>query len=462
MNLSKASLRIIPITVAIAFFLNSLDAFILNVAIPTIATALNQPPLILKLAVTTYLLSMGVFIPVSGWLADRFGTRTIFLWATIIFGVGSLTCGLAHNLFELVASRFLQGIGGALMLPVGRLLLTRVYPKDSIMQLMAMVAMLSLMGPALGPILGGVIITYFSWSWIFFVNLPFAVMGVVLILKFVPNIKQDNVRALDWIGFISFGLGVAGLGFGFAAMGQQVLSAFIEIACVVAGLFFLAVYVVHHRRARHPFINADIFKIATFRVAMIGGFILRMGSNAFSFLVSLMCQLVFDWSPMQTALILLPYPLGLIFSKPFMNKLVQRFNMRGILGYNACFIAFLLLMFACLNPAHELVLLIVLLFVFGMAISLQYSVLQTLNIVNGTPQLLGQMISFSSAMQQIIASFSVAFAAICLEVCFYFFKQQFTLQAFHITFFIDGFIILLSCFSFFKLKPSDGADYVHH
>ncbi|OGT30212.1 MAG: hypothetical protein A3E87_00535 [Gammaproteobacteria bacterium RIFCSPHIGHO2_12_FULL_35_23] len=463
LNLSSYTRKIIPKVVAIAFFINSLDSMILNIAIPTIARSLQVSPLELKLAVTSYLLSQGVFIPVSGWLADRFGTRKIFMLSVALFGLGSLASGFSFSLYQLVLARLLQGVGGAMMLPVGRIALNKIYPKSEIFKIMATVGTISLLGPALGPIFGGLIVSYFSWRWIFFINIPFVITGLILINKYMPNLVNHEVERLDWLGFLLFGMGVAGVAFAFSIIGSEALPFSNEFIFLLIGVVCFGLYYLHHKRKINPFINTAVFKIRTYRIALICSANIRLGTSALSFLLALMYQLTYHLSAMKTAILLLPYPLGMLVTKVLATAVVNRLGLKQTMLYNTVILAFVIISFCFIQPIDHKLLIVISLFIFGYSISLQYTSLQTLNIIDATPTLLGQMISLAAALQQVMGSVSVAFSALLLQIFLLRHRHvEFSAHAFHSTFIVIAAVILMSYYHIAKLHHDDGQSVTGH
>src|SRR5919112_3684810 len=244
--------RLVPLIVATALFMENTDSTVIATSLPVIAADIRVDPIALKLALTSYLVSLAIFIPVSGWMADRFGARTVFRAALGVFMAGSLACAAADSLGGFVAARFFQGMGGAMMVPVGRLVLLRSVPKNEIVQAMALLSIPAMIGPVVGPPLGGFITTYFDWRWIFFINIPIGFVGIVFATLHVPNIMEKDTPPLDWVGFLLSGIGLALLMLGFASGGRHLIPAQISLGCVLAGVACIAAYVLHARRAPHP------------------------------------------------------------------------------------------------------------------------------------------------------------------------------------------------------------------
>jgi EmrB/QacA subfamily drug resistance transporter len=270
---------LIPLIIATALFMENTDSTVIATSLPAIAEDLGEDPIALKLALTSYLVSLAIFIPISGWMADKIGARTVFRAALGVFMAGSLACAFSDSLPAFVAARFLQGVGGAMMVPVGRLVILRSIPKSEVLQAMATLTIPALVGPVVGPPLGGFITTYFDWRWIFFINIPIGLLGIVLATIYIPNLREDSVPPLDVTGFLLSGLGLALLMLGFASGGRHLVPPEVSLGGGLAGAALLAAYVAHARRTPAPVIQLDLLKIPTFRISVLGGFIFRTGSG---------------------------------------------------------------------------------------------------------------------------------------------------------------------------------------
>src|SRR5436305_733753 len=279
---------LVPLIVACAMFMQNLDSTVIATALPTIAQSLGESPLRLNVAITCYLLSLAVFIPISGWTADRFGARGVFTGAIIVFTLGSIACGFAQSLGMLVLARIVQGMGGAMMVPVGRLVLLRTVPKSELVRAMSYVSVPALIGPVIGPPLGGFIVTYASWHWIFFINIPIGMIGVLLVNLFVENMRESTRRPFDLPGFVLTAIGLASLAFGFETIGRGALPMIANIGLLAGGALCLVLYVRHARRVDHPIIDLALMRIPTYALATTGGFLFRMGLGALPFLMPLM------------------------------------------------------------------------------------------------------------------------------------------------------------------------------
>src|SRR3984957_15195973 len=269
LNLSAAQLA--PLIVGCALFMEMLDATVISTALPVIAHSMHEDPIRLNLAITSYLLSLAVFIPISGWMADRFGARTVFRTAIIIFTFGSVLCGISHSLPQLIAARIAQGFGGAMMVPVGRLIVLKTVKKSELVTAMSYLTVPAILGPVLGPPLGGFIVTYYSWRWIFFINVPIGILGFFLVTVLIENIREEEVFPLDLLGFALTGVGLASLVLGFEMVGRGMLPVAVVIAILAADVLCSMLYVLHTRRTKYPIIDLKLININTFAMSTLGG-----------------------------------------------------------------------------------------------------------------------------------------------------------------------------------------------
>ena len=302
---------------------------------PAIAADIGTNPLALKLAVTSYLLSLAVFIPASGWTADRFGARTVFRAAIAVFVVGSIGCALSHSLTDFVVARIVQGMGGAMMTPVGRLVLVRTISKRELVGAMAWVTTPALIGPVLGPPVGGFITTYATWHWIFIINVPIGLVGIALATRFIPDVREAHHHRFDLKGMVLAGLGIAGVAFGLSVLGLNFLPWTIVAALVAGGAIFIAAYFVHARHTENPALDLTLFRIPTFRASVLGGFTFRLGIGALPFLLPLLLQVGFGKTPFQSGLITFTSAMGAMGMKLAAVTLLRRFGFRTILVVNA-------------------------------------------------------------------------------------------------------------------------------
>ena len=295
--------RLIPLIIASALFMENMDSTVIATSLPAIANDLGTDPIVLKLAFTTYLLSLTVFIPISGWCADRFGARHVFRAAIVVFTLGSIACGFASSLGGLVAARALQGVGGAMMVPVGRIILLRAIPKSELVDALAWLTIPALLGPLVGPPIGGFITTFFSWRWIFWMNVPFGIGAIVFASTLMPETEVDHVPPLDVKGFVLSGLGLSSTVFGLTVMGRDLLPGLTPYGLVLFGLVVLALYLRHARVTPAPILDLRLLRIDTFRAGVLGGSLFRVGVGAVPFLMPLLFQLGFGMTAFQSGML---------------------------------------------------------------------------------------------------------------------------------------------------------------
>src|SRR6204780_194780 len=339
-----------PMIVGCALFMEMLDSTVISTALPAMAKSLGEDPIKLNLAITSYLLSLAVFIPISGWMADRFGARTIFRSAILLFTIGSVLCGFSHTLPQLVASRILQGFGGAMMVPVGRLIVLRTVKKSDLVTAMSYLTVPAVLGPVVGPPVGGFIVTYYSWRWIFFINVPIGMIGITLVMWYIPNIKEDVTFPLDFRGFLLTGLGLAGLVMGFESIGRNVIPASIIMCVMAAGGICMALYILHSRRISYPIIDLGLLKVPTFFAATVGGGLFRMGIGALPFLLAMLLQVVFGLSPFASGMLTFTSAAGALFMKATATPIIRRFGFRTVLISNGVLSSFIMMSSALFRP----------------------------------------------------------------------------------------------------------------
>src|ERR1700727_485415 len=355
---SEGSKRLLPWLVAFAFFMESLDTTILNTAVPAISAALHVKPLSMKAVLASYTLSLAVFIPISGWVADRFGTRRVFAAAIGIFTLGSFLCGISTNIHVLVGCRVLQGCGGSMMVPVGRLTLVRTFAKSELLRTMSFVSIPALIAPMLGPIAGGLIVGYLHWRVIFFLNIPIGLIGLVLVYLHLPDYREET-HPLDIVGLILFGSGIALLSWVLEVFGEHTLGV-PEISSLLAlSLALLGGYWLHAKSIAYPLLQLSLFRIRTFRAAVSGSFFTRLGIGGVPFLLPLLYQVGLGFSPVQSGLLIMPQALAAMSMKPFMPRILSAVGYRWVLISNTVFLGLLLLLFATIG-LHTPVWLIVL------------------------------------------------------------------------------------------------------
>lgn len=457
-NLAQTK-RILPWIVATALFMENLDATILNTAVPTMARSLDVEPLSLKAVLTSYTLCLAVFIPISGWMADRFGTRRVFMAAVACFTVGSLLCGLAVNIPMLVAARILQGIGGAMMTPVGRLSIVRTFPKSEMLTAMNYVVIPALIGPLLGPVAGGLIVNWLPWRVIFFLNLPFGLLGLWLVRRHMPDYRDPDVAPLDRRGFLLFGSGIALLSYALEVFGEHRLPAGPLTLLFATAAVLLALYGWHESRTARPVIELALFRIRTFKVAVLGGTITRLGVGGTPFLLPLLYQIGLGFPAWQAGLFTMPQAIAAITMKVWSGKLLARFGHRQILIANTVFFGATLATFALVGPGTPLWCILPLSFVQGLFSALQFTSLNTLVYADTSDRDASMANSIALTAQMMSWSFGVAVASLFTAAYLQGAPQSdhaAFLSALHKAFLTIGALTILSSLTFWRLRHDDG------
>jgi EmrB/QacA subfamily drug resistance transporter len=464
MEPGPSSKQLLPWLVAVAFFMESLDTTILNTAIPAIAAALKVAPLSMKAVLSSYTLSLAVFIPISGWMADRFGTRRVFASAIGLFTFGSLLCGISTNIHVLVACRILQGCGGAMMVPVGRLTLVRTFAKSELVRAMSFVAIPALIGPMLGPIAGGLIVGYFHWRVIFFLNLPIGIIGLWMVYRHLPDYREKS-NPLDFEGLILFGSGIALLSYVLEVFGEHTLSVREILGLLALSFLLLAGYLVHAGKAPYPLLTLHLFRIRTFRASVGGSFLTRIGIGGVPFVMPLLYQVGLGYTPVQSGLLMMPQAIAALSLKMTMPKILALVGYRGVLISNTLILGVLILLYATIGVGTHVWLIVLQVFCFGFFSSLQYTSMNTLVYADLTAEEISNGGSIASTMQQMSISFGVATAALLIAV---FIPDRFRtnpaemIHGIHGAFLVMGAITLVSTAVFLELQPSDGENTSQH
>jgi EmrB/QacA subfamily drug resistance transporter len=454
---------IVPLIVACALFMENLDSTVIATALPAIARSLSEDPLRLNLAITSYLLSLAVVIPLSGWAADRYGARRVFRAAIVIFTLGSACCGAAHTLPELVAARVLQGMGGAMMVPVGRLVMLRTVAKSELVRAMSYLTVPALVGPVLGPPLGGFIVTYSSWRWIFFINLPIGLLGITLATLFIEDVKEGAEWPLDVWGFVLAGVGLVGLMFGFETAGRGVLPDMLVAVLLAIGVLSLSLYVVHARVHAYPIIDLGLLRIPTFAAAIVGGSIFRIGIGALPFLLPLMLQLGFGLSPFASGLLTFASAAGALSMKMTAAPIIRALGFRRVLVGNAAVSALFLASYSLFRPTTGHWLIFVALLAGGFFRSLEFTGINTLAFADVPPALMSRATSFQSMAQQLSVSVGVGTGALLLHVTLTITGHgALAADDFYPAFLAVAAISTTSILFFLRLTPQAGAEVSGH
>ncbi|MBV8911815.1 MAG: MFS transporter, partial [Acetobacteraceae bacterium] len=432
-------------------------------ALPAMARSFGADPLHMNLALTSYLLSLAVFIPVSGWMADRFGSRTVFRAAIAVFTVGSVLCGYSVNLPMLVLSRIVQGFGGAMMVPVGRLLLLRSVAKSELVAAMAWLTTPALIGPVIGPPLGGFLVTYATWRWIFTINIPVGLLGIVLVTRYVQEIREARPGRLDWVGLILSGTGLSGVMFGSEMIGRNVMPAWGILCCIGAGLLACWGYVVHARKRPDPLLDLGLLRVPTFRVSVLAGSLFRLGVGAIPFLLPMMIQLGFGRSAAQSGMITFASAIGAIAMKPAAQRALRWFGFRATLFWNAAASALGVAACAAFRPWWPVPVIYAVLIAAGFLRSLQFTAYNTIAYADVARARMSAATSLYSTIQQLSLTFGITVGAGTLALMNAMSGSGgVTVSDFSVAFLVVSFMMLLAAPAS-RLMPEDaGAELSGH
>jgi EmrB/QacA subfamily drug resistance transporter len=451
--------RIVPLIVAVALFMENMDSTVIATSLPAIAADIGTSPLALKLAVTSYLLSLAVFIPVSGWTADRFGARTVFRGAIAVFMLGSIGCALSGTLTQFVAARIVEGMGGAMMTPVARLILVRSVDRRELINAMVWVTLPALIGPLIGPALGGFITTYISWHWIFLINIPIGIVGIVLATIFIENVRAETPDPFDPIGALLAGLGIGGLVFGGSLLGLNFLPAGVVIALIVGGAVATYAYVLHARRTPAPVLDLSLLKIPTMHATIVGGFIYRSGIGAMPFLLPLLLQLGFGLTAFQSGLITLSNVVGAMGMKTAVPFILRHFGFRRVLMVNALVSAALVAACATFTPGVSFAWIVGVLIISGFFRSLEFTSLNTIAYADIDNRRMSRATSLVAVAQQVSISVGVAVGALAVDLTLWVRGHSvITAADFQPAFIAIGVIAGCAFFVFIRMPPEAGAE----
>lgn len=448
--------KYLPFILATAIFMQMLDSTILNTSLPAMAKDLNESPLDMQNAIISYVLTLALFMPVSGFLADKFGTRKIFVFSLLLFSIGSLFCALSQNLTQIVISRVIQGLGGSLMTPVGRLALMKTFKKDELVKAMNYAIIPALIGPVLGPLVGGYMVDYLSWHWIFLINIPIGMLGIFLGFKFMPDYKTGDYH-FDLKGFLIFA--VASL---FISVSLELLGSARNVTPVllvaIAGFLMLYFYYRHARNTENPLFPLNLFQVRTFRIGIVGNLVTRLGIGSIPLLIPLLIQIGYGQTAVVSGWIVAPMALTAMFGKSAVIKVLNSIGYRRTLRINTTIIGFLILLFAIPGVHSSIYWFVPILAVLGFFNSIQFTAMNTISISDLRNYQTSSGNSLLSVNQQLAVGFGIAFGLLVLKV----FEKQVSLtggeihNAFRYTFLVMGIITILSGFIFRRLHKTDG------
>jgi EmrB/QacA subfamily drug resistance transporter len=444
--------------IATALFMENMDGTVISTSLPAIALDLHQDPIVLKLALTSYMLTLAVFIPASGWVADRFGARTVFCTAIVIFTIGSILCGASTSLPTLIAARVFQGLGGAMMVPVGRLVLLRSIAKSDLVSAMAYLTVPALIGPVAGPPLGGFITTYFHWRWIFWINVPIGILGVLLSLRFIQNLREEAVPRFDFKGFVLSGAGLLSLISGLSMIGRGIAPYWLVAAMIAIGALALASYVRHANANAGAILDLKLLKIPTFYAGVVGGFIFRIGIGAMPFLLPLLLQVGFGLTPFASGSLTFATAAGALMMKFTATTALRWFGFRQTLVVNGLISGAFLAACALFTPSTPHWLLLLMLLAGGFFRSLEFTALNAISYADIDSPVMSRATSFASVSQQMSGAVGVAVAAICVEaIQFGFGDSELGARDLSLAFVLVAIISSLSVLIFAQLRPDAGA-----
>jgi EmrB/QacA subfamily drug resistance transporter len=454
--------RLVPLIVAVALFMENMDSTVIATSLPAIAVDIGTSPLALKLAVTSYLLSLAVFIPMSGWTADRFGARKVFATAIGVFVIGSIGCALSSSLTHFVLARIVQGMGGAMMTPVGRLVLVRSVDKRALIDAMAWVSMPAMIGPITGPPLGGFITTYASWHWIFIINVPIGLIGIALVTRYIEDVRLALPDRFDLRGMVLAAVSVAGLAFGLSVLGVGVVPWQLALGLVAIGAVAFGFYLVHARTAPAPVLDFSLLKLPTFFASVVGGFMFRMGIGALPFLLPLLLQVGFHFTPFQSGLTTFSSTVGALFMKTVASRILKRFAFRPVLVVNALVSAAFLAACAWFSASTPFALMFAILLVGGFFRSLQFTSTNALAYAQVEPARMSRATALTAVGQQLSLSAGVALGGATVELMVWS-KADPTITAadFPPAFLVIAAISAASAIIFARLPPDAGAELAH-
>ena len=451
------ALRILLWLVAVGFFMQTLDATIVNTALPAMAASLGESPLRMQSVVVAYSLTMAMLIPASGWVADRFGMRRVYVAAIVLFVIGSVLCAVSPSLSALVAARVVQGAGGALLLPVGRLVVLKTFPRERFLQAMSFVAIPGLIGPLIVPTLGGWLVEAVSWHWIFLINVPVGIVGALATLRYMPTPPATPVARFDLAGYLLLAFGMVAISLGLDGLSGLGLRQAAVLVLMIFGLASLTAYWLHALRRPDPLFSPRLFQVGSLRIGLLGNLFSRLGSSCMPFLIPLLLQLTMGYSPAQAGMMLLPVAIASMSVKRVTTPLITRYGYRRVLVVNTVLIGLTMVSFALSAPEQPLVWRVLQLALLGAVNSMQFTAMNTLTLKDLTPDAASSGNSLLSMVQMLAMGMGVAAAGAVLAA----FTEVFghgeaqALPAFRATFACMALITIASAGIFWQLSPQD-------
>ena len=461
-NSINPSKQVLPWLTALAMFMQALDGTILNTALPTIAVDFNQSSLEMQSVIVSYTITLAILIPLSGWLADKFGTKNIFSLSVIVFTIGSVLCAFSYNLPQLIGSRVIQAIGGAMMVPVARLAILYTYPKSQLLQVMNFVTIPGLVGQVIGPTLGGFLSDNYSWHWVFLINIPIGIIGVYLSQKKMPNFSKP-VQKFDIVGLLYISIFIVSLTIIMELLSIGLTQWMILLLTALLSLISVLLYVKHSKKTQKPIINLNLFKVDTLRIGLLGNLFTRLGVGGMPLMLPLMLQVGYGHSASLAGLLLIPAALANVFAKSLVVPLVKKYGYRNILIVNTLVLGITIASFSLTNSTTPLMYFIPLLVIFGAANSIQMSSMNTITISDLSNETASDGNSLLAIMQQLSNSFGVSIAALILSLMKNVINEENNISlAFTYTFIVIGLITAVSAYIFTRFDKNAGSDLSGH
>jgi EmrB/QacA subfamily drug resistance transporter len=459
---SLALIRVTPLILAVALFIEQMDSTVIATSLPAIAADIGTEPIALKLALTAYFVALAIFIPISGWMADRFGAKNIFRLAIFVFMLGSLACAFSFSLETFVASRFFQGIGSSMMTPVGRLLLVRSTPRNELVSAMAWLTVPALVAPVTGPLIGGFLTTYLSWHWIFWINIPIGIAGIILSSIYLQVPDERTPRPVDIVGFFIAAVAFSGSVFGLSVISLPALPIIYGYLTLAIGVTAALLYLMHARKTKYPLLDPKLFRHPLFRSSITGGSLFRIGVGAMPFLLPLMLQLAFGLNPFQSGAITFISAIGAIVSKFIVEKIFARFGFPRVLAFAAVLGGMMIAaqgLFTADTPAPVMM---TVLLAGGVLRSIFFTGSNAIGYADVSDEEASQATAIVAVAQQLSVAFGVAVAGAILELTSVFSGGHLTLLNFQIAFFTVGGMSALAGFVYFRLPPNAGSNVSGH
>ncbi|GGA49880.1 MFS transporter [Pelagibacterium lentulum] len=454
--------RIVPLVLAVALFMENMDATVIATSLPAIAADIGTTPVALKLAFTAYFVALAIFIPISAWMADKYGAKRVFMAAIVIFVLGSVACAFAGSLHEFVFARFFKGVGGAMMSPLARLILFRSTPRTELVNAMAWLTIPALVAPTVGPPVGGFLTTFFSWHWIFLINVPIGLAGLVMIQRFLPEIESGPLRRMDFPGFILVAIAFAGTLFGLSLLSLPVLPLWVAIVSTVVGLSAGVAYWLHANRTETPLLDPKMFREPAFRASIVGTAIFLVGVGAIPFLLPLMLQLSFGMTPFESGMITFIGALGALITKFFAKSIFSAFGFRNVLLIGAVVSAIAIAIKGTFTPETPVAVMMTVILCAGLIRSSYFTGQHALGLSQIKESEAGQATAISTVVRPLATALGVALAGGVLEISAHRHGGQIQLEDFHIAFFVVAIVSLFAALPFLRLSKDAGAAVSGH